>query len=261
MNNSDLGRVQAYLLKYRFAETKSSRRNISLEERQVATMLRDADSSMRNLLEEILAGQGLELKSFNEFEAAGIPVGATVFVLARKPEFNPPFFGTEKLITRMRQGSRSMTSDAEAKIWFVQLWFILLDLLYTRKNRGPNSLQNWVETSFAKEIYIDTVKDYINDNVRKIDPSTLKTDAVYRALTSQKEGAVRQLCNAFLELMTDAGLLDRMGEDNYRQTLLFAYEIKTNYDRQLASLMPSADPFFSASTLLVTDAESEAEEN
>ncbi len=248
MNNSDLGRVQAYLLRHRYAETKSTRRSISKEEREVATMLRDSDASMRTLLEEIFDGQGLLLKSFNEFEAAGIPLGATVFVLARKPDFNPPFFGTEKLIARMRQVNRGISSDSEAKIWFIQLWFILLDLLYTRKNRGPNALQDWVETSFAKDIFVDAVKEYINDQVRKIDPSTLKTDAVYKALTSPKEGTVRQLCNAFVELMVDAGLLDVIGQDSYRQTLLFAYEMKMNYDRQLATLLLSADPFSSAPT-------------
>ena len=118
-----------------------------------------------------------------------------------------------------------------------------------------------METSFAKDIFIDAVKEYINDDIRKIDPSTLKTDAVYKALTSTKEGTVRQLCNAFLELMADAGLLDIVGQDSYRQTLLFAYEMKVNYDRQLAILMPSDNPFSSASTLLVIDTESEAEEH
>jgi hypothetical protein len=262
VNNSDLGRVQAYLLRHRYAETKSARRNISKEERDVATMLRGADASMRTLLEEIFDGQGLELKSFNEFEAAGVPIGATVFVLARKPDFTPPFFGTEKLIARMRQVRRGIGSDAEAKIWFTQLWFILLDLLYTRKSRGPNALQDWVETSFAKNVFVDVVKEYINDHVRKIDPSTLKTDAVYKVLTNTelKEGTVSQLCNAFLELMVDAGLLDLVGQDSYRQTLLFAYEMKMNYDRQLAKLLPGADPYLSASTLLIVETESEAEE-
>jgi len=261
VNNSELGRVQAYLLRHRTAETKSSRRNISREEREIATLLRDADASMRALLEEIFDGQGLQLKSFNEFEVAGIPLGATVFVLARKPDFAPPFFGVEKLIARMRQVRRAISSDAEAKIWFTQLWFILLDLLYTRKNRGPNALQDWVETSFSKDIFVDAVKEYINDHVRKIDPSTLKTDAVYKALTSPKEGAVSQLCNAFFELMADAGLLDVVGQDSYRQTLLFAYEMKINYDRQLAILLPGTEPFSSASDLLVIDAESETEEH
>lgn len=258
MNNSDLGRVQAYLLRYRHAETKSARRSIHRDEREVATMLRDADSSMRALLEEIFDGQGLELKSFNEFEAAGIQVGATVFVLARKPDSNPPFWGTEKLITRMTQVRGGIDKD-DAKIWFTQLWFVLLDLLYTRKNRSPNSLQDWVETTFVKDVFVDAAKKYINDHVLKIDPSTLKTDVVYKALTSPKDGTVTQLCNAFLDLMGDAGLIDAVGQDSYRQTLLFAYEMKMNYDRQLAILLPNADPFSSASTMLVDDTENEAE--
>lgn len=258
MNNSDLGRVQAYLLRHRYAETKSARRSIKQEERDIATMLRDADSSMRTLLDEIFDGQGLELKSFNEFEAAGIQVGATVFVLARKPDSEPPFLGTEKLITRMMQ-VRGGVGNNDAKIWFTQLWFVLLDLLYSRKNRSPNSLQDWVETTFVKDIFVDAVKEYINDHVRKIDPSTLRIDAVYKALTGQKEGTVTQLCNAFLDLMADAGLIDSVGQDGYRQTLLFAYEMKINYDRQLAILLPNADPFSSASTLLIDDSENEAE--
>jgi len=60
--------------------------------------------------------------------------------------------------------------------------------------------------------------------------------------------------------MVDAGLLDLVGQDSYRQTLLFAYEMKMNYDRQLAKLLPSADPYLSASTLLIVETESEAEE-
>lgn len=261
MDNSDLGRVQAYLLRHRHAETKSIRRNISREEREVATMLRDADSAMRTLLEEILDGQGLMLKSFNEFDAAGIPVGAMVFILARKPDSDPPFFGTEKLISRMLQMRGGITKESEAKIWFTQLWFILLDLLYTRKNRSPNSLQDWMETTFAKDIFIDAVKEYINDHILKIDRSTLSTDAVYKTLTGQKEGTISQLCHAFLELMADAGLINEMEPGSYRQTLLFAYEMKTNYDRQLEPLLPKADAFLSASTLLVDQTENKAEES
>ena len=155
---------------------------------------------------------------------------------------------------------RGVDSDAKAKIWFTQLWFILLDLLYTRKNRGPHGLQDWLETSFTKFVFVDAVKTYINNHVRKIDPSTLKTDAVHKALTSLKEGAVSQLCNAFLELMSDAALLDSIGQDGYRQTLLFAHEMKVNYDRQLAALMPSVDSFASASNILIIDADSEAKE-
>ncbi|RFC33887.1 MAG: hypothetical protein DID90_2727554920 [Candidatus Nitrotoga sp. LAW] len=261
MNNSELGRVQAYLLRHRHAETKSMRRSISREEREVATLLRDADLSMRSLLEEILDGQGLTLKSFNEFDAAGIHVGAMVFVLARKPDSNPPFFGTEKLIAKMLQVRGGINKESEAKIWFTQLWFILLDLLYTRKNRSPTSLQDWVETTFVKDVFVDAVKEYINDHVLKIDRSTLTTDAVYETLTSLKEGTISKLCQIFIDLMCDAGLLDEMETSNYRQSLLFAYEMKTNYDRQLEPLLPKADPFLSASTLLVEQTENKTEES
>ena len=255
-----MGRVHAYLLRHRIVETKATRRNVSREEREIATLLRDSDASMRALLEEILDGQGLELKSFNEFEAGGIPIGATVFVLARKPDSTPSFFGTDKLVSKLKQVRGGVDNDSEAKIWFTQLWFILLDLLYTRKNRTPNSLQDWTGTSYTKDVFTEAVKEYINDHVRKVDPATLTTNVVHNALISPKEGAVTQLCNAFTELMVDAGLIEAFGEDTYRQTLLFAYEMKVNFDRQLAPLLPSDDAFIASSTILIDETDNEIEE-
>lgn len=258
MNNSDLGRVQAFLLKHRLAETKSARRNLSREEREVATILRDADPQMRTLLEEILDGQGVVLQSFREFDVAGIPVGATAFVLARKPDSNPPFFGTERLISRMKQIGKYRASDTDVKIWFTQLWFILLDLLYTKKNRSPGALQDWVDTAFNRTVFTDAVKNYINDSVLKVDPASLKTTAIYNTLTAAKEGTITQLCTAFLEIMEDAGLLEGLQEDVYRQSLLFAFEMKMNYDRQLVPLLPALSPFEAASTILIEEVEEAA---
>jgi hypothetical protein len=250
MNNTDLGRAHAWLLRYRIAETKSLRRNISKEEKEIANLIRQADPSMISVLEEILDGQGLSFRAFSEFDAPGIPSGGHVFVVARKPDSAPPFLGTERLIARMRQVP-GINKDQEAKVWFVQLWFVLLDLIYTRKNRAPGSLQDYVETSFAKAVFIDAVREYINDDVRKIDPATLGTDSVWKILTTPKEGNVALLCNGFLELMEDAGLLERSGDDVYRQTLLFAFEMKTNYDRQLAYLLPTQAPIEGAQAVLL----------
>ncbi|WP_157273719.1 hypothetical protein [Thiobacillus denitrificans] len=258
MNNSDMGRVHAYLLRHRFIETKSGRRNVSREEREIATLLRDADFAMRRQFEEILDGQGLQLVAFTSFDVKGIASGATVFMLARKPDSAPPFWGTERLVSRMLQ-VRGINNDAEAKTWFTQLWFVLLDLLYTRKNRSPNAMQDWVDTTFTKEVFIDAVKDYLNDQVRKIDPGTLEVDQVYKTLTSLKTGAEAQVCNAFLELMLDAGLIEEVNKDAYRQSLLFAYEMKTNFDRQLAHLLPSLDQLAAATEILVERTEEETE--
>lgn len=257
MNNSEIGRVHGYLLRHRYVETKSSRRTVHKDEREIATLLRDADDSIRTLLAEIFDGQGLQLVSFTSLDAKGITDGATVFLLARKPDSNPPFLGTERLVTRLQQ-VRGIDKDSDAKIWFTQLWFILLDLLYTRKNRSPNAMQDWVDTTFSKDVFIDSVKDYLNDQVRKIDPSSLGTDMVYRTLTGPKEGTVTQICNAFLELMEDAGLIEEVSNDNYRQTLLFAFEMKTNFDRHLAPLLPSEDKFAAASTVLIEQTEVES---
>lgn len=255
MNNTDLGRTHAWLLRHRIAETKSLRRNVSKEEKEIADILRQADAGMIAVLTEILDGQGLIFRAFSEFDAAGIPSGAHVFVVARKPDSAPPFFGTERLVTRMRQVA-GINKDREAKIWFVQLWFVLLDLIYTRKNRAPGSLHDYVETAFAKTIFIDAVREYINDNVRKIDPSTMATDMVWKILTAPKEGNVALLCNTFLELMEDAGLLEKSGDDVYRQTLIFAFEMKTNYDRQLAYLLPAENLLKGAEEVLVERIES-----
>lgn len=254
MNNNDLGKVHAYLLRHRYIETKSSRRNISKDERDIATLLRDADTEMKVLLREILNGQGLELVQFGEFDVAGIPSGATVFMVARLPDTTPSVFGTGTLVSRIRQVS-GIKSDMAAKIWFVQLWFIHLDLIYSRRNRGPHEMQEYVGAVFTRDTLIDATRDYINDQVRKVDQDSLNDDTVYKTLTSLKEGSVADVVNAFLELLVDAGLLEKNSDDSYRQTLLSAYEMKVNYDRQLASLMPSGDVAGSATNLLIQDEE------
>lgn len=254
MNNSELGRVQAYLLRHRMASTHALRKTIGKEEREVAVMLRDADVSRIRLLAEILDGQGYLLIQMTAGDAVGIPEGATVFMLPRKPDFESPLFGTEHLAAMMRV--RGVNSDTAAKTWYVQLWFVLMDILYTRRCRSPQAIQDWVDTPFKKTIFIDSVREYINDVVRKIDVSTLPDRSVWDILTSPKDGSIAQICAAFLELMCEASLLEEVEADTtYRQTLLFAQEVRLNYDRQLASVILPADPFSAASTVLIEESE------
>ncbi|OIQ77733.1 hypothetical protein GALL_405720 [mine drainage metagenome] len=260
MNNSEMGRVHAWLLRHRIVESRSERRAIGKDEREIAGLLLSADYGVRRQLEEILDGQGLLLVTLTALDAKGIASGATVFMLARKPDSAAQFWGTERLAARMMQ-SKGINTEGEARTWFTQLWFLLLDLIYTRKNRSPNAMQDWVSTSFAKEVFIDTVKEYLNDRVRKIDPSSLETDRVYRTLMGPKEGGITMACNAFMELMVDAGLIEQIDEGTFRQSLLFAYEMKINFDRQLKALLPAQDPFVAATEVLVerTDEETEVD--
>lgn len=260
MNNTDLGRAYAYLLRNRMAESKSTRRNISREEREVAIMLRDADAHMRSLLDEFLEGQGLMLKSFSD-DVKGLPAGAISFVLARRPDTNPPFFGTERMIARMQQAGGSDVSERDAKIWFVHIWFILMDILYTRRGCSPAELQDWVEKSFTKAVLVDAVRDYLNEDVRKIDPTTLVTPTIHTSLTSFKEGTVAQFCNSFLDLMMDARLIESISSDLYRPTLLFAFEVKLNYDRQLEPFLTTIAPFDGATAVLTREVTMEENSN
>lgn len=254
MNNSELGRVHAWLLRHRIAESRPARRATNGEEREIAGLLLNADQQMRMQFEEMLDGQGLQLVSMTSFDAKGIVAGGTVFMLARKPDSTPPFWGSERLVIRMLQ-VKGINNEVDARIWFTQLWFVLLDLIYTRKNRGPNALQDWVDTTFVREVFIDAVKDYLNDHVRKIDPSTLETDRVHKALAALKEGGITQACNAFIDLMVDASQLEKLDTDTFRQSLLSAYEMKTNFDRQLKPLLPDEDLFAAASEVLVAHSE------
>jgi len=253
MNNYELGRVQSYLLRHRYIETKSTRRNISREEHEAATLLRDADASMRNMLSEILDGQGLLLQQFSYTEVPGIPIGATVFALLRKPDSTPPFFGIEKLLARMKRGS--IKTDAEAKIWFVQIWFSHLDLIYTSKNRAPAEMLKYVDAIFTRDVLVEAVRSYINDYVCKLDPTGISNDAVYKPLMDAKEGTIKLAVTGFLELVTEAGLLSSTDGDIYRQTLLSAAEMKNNYDRQLAPLMPTTAVMQAARDILIQEEE------
>jgi hypothetical protein len=253
MNNNELGRVQSYLLRHRYIETKSIKRNISREENEAATLLRDADAPMRNLLSEIFDGQGLLLQQFSYTEVPGIPIGATVFALLRKPDSAPPFFGMEKLLTRMRRGS--IKTDTEAKIWFVQIWFVHLDLIYTSKNRAPSEMLKYVDAIFTRDVLVEAVRTFVNDHVCKLDPAGISNDAVYKTLMDTKEGTIKLAVIGFLELLTEAGLLSTTDDEIYRQTLLSAAEMKNNYDRQLAPLMPTSEVIQASRTLLIQEEE------
>jgi hypothetical protein len=254
MNNNELGMTMAYLLRHRYVETKSNRRNISKEEREVAYLLRDAEQDMLNLLREIFNGQELNLVQLGEFDVAGIPSGATTFMVTRQASFTPLIFGMDTLLSRMRQ-VRPINTDTSAKVWFIQLWFIHLDLIYSSRNRAPNELQDYVSAVFTKDAFLTAVKEYINDYVLKVDTSDVVNDSVYRALSALKDGSIAEAVNAFLELMVDSGLLERNSEETYRQTLLSAYEMKENYNRQLSELMPASNISESVENLLVQSEE------
>ncbi len=107
----------------------------------------------------------------------------------------------------------------------------------------------------------EAVRDYLNEEVRKIDPATLATPTIHTSLTSFKEGTVAQFCNNFLDLMMDARLIESIGSDLYRPTLLFAFEVKLNYDRQLEPFLTTIAPFDGATAVLTREVTIEESSN
>ena len=57
-------------------------------------------------------------------------------------------------------------------------------------------MQDYVGAVFTRDTLIDATRDYINDQVRKTNQSTLEDDTVYRTLTSLKDGSVADAVNA-----------------------------------------------------------------
>jgi hypothetical protein len=248
MRIQEVGRIQGYLIRHRQIGTKSERGGVDKEEREIAISLRDAGPETKALLRQLFEGQGLVLHEFGESDVKGTG-GGTVFVLARSPESKAPFFGYEQLISNMKQNN---DTQADAKTWFVHIWFVLLDLFYTSRQRGPSEMQGYVDTTFTTDVLVQSVRKYLYDHVRKIDRQSILDTSAYETLLSEKKKRLERYCSSFLELMLDARLIERRGVDTYRQSLLSAYEMKLNFDRQLALLLPSATPIDAAHALLIT---------
>ena len=99
------------------------------------------------------------------------------------------------------------------------------------------------------------MREYINELVRKLGHDALKDDTVYSCLISESGTLVEQYAERFLSLMTDGALLDRLGEDKYRQSLVSAAEMRSNYLQGLEPLMQAlikaGNPLEESPSLLV----------
>jgi hypothetical protein len=84
------------------------------------------------------------------------------------------------------------------------------------------------------------LKDHINGHVRRLNPVELSSSDVYDILTGEKGTDIARYTKRFLDLMSEAGLLDERGDGVYRQSLLSAVEMKENFDRTLSPLMLEA---------------------
>lgn len=237
MTPFDMGRVSAFLQKHRKIEYRIDKRGLHKDERELAELLRDAPIDSLSDLGEMLNGYGFELITLSAFDVSGIGSGERVYLLARKSNVECPLLDLPRAVERMEPATGRATVG---KIWLTQFWLLHLDLIYTQRDRGPDERNQWMDATFTKEMLIQSMRDHINGDVRRLNSELIADNDVYEVLTSEKGAAIPRYAKRFLDLMVDAGLLHDKGNDVYRQTLLSAVEMKENYRRVLAPLMLQA---------------------
>ncbi len=236
MTPYEMGKVSAFLLRHRRIEERSERRNIQREERDLAEILRDAADEDLRTLEEMMTGYGFDFITLTAFDVKGIAPGARVYMVARRSNAPCPLLDTNRLIEKM---APSNGKSGTAKIWFTQIWLLHLDLMYSAKDRGPHERNLWLESGFTKSQLIESTREHINGFVRRLNPEAFETSEVYTTLAAEKGADIPRYVSRFLAVMVEAGMLDEIAPDNFRQTLLSAVEMKEGFDRVLGPLMHS----------------------
>lgn len=242
MNRVELGRVLAFLLRYRRLETLPKGRPRQ-DERELARMLKDASTDSRNDLEGVLKGVGFDLVHFDGFSVHGLSPGGEVFMIVRRLEDVSPLFSEQAIDERMHVRGDTVTTR---RIWFTQLWFVLNFMFYTRITRGPSEVARYAETNFTRADLVRVMREYINDLVRKLGKDGVASDAVYACLCAESGAQVDKYAERFLDLMSDSALVDELGGGRYQQSLLGAVEMKNNHlqglEPWIQSVGTGADP-------------------
>ena len=237
MTPFEMGRISAFLQKHRKIEYRTDKRGLQKDERELADLLREAPEDALSDLGELLNGYGFELITLTTFDVTGIGSGERVHLLARKPNVECPLLDLHRAVERMEPSGKT----AIGKIWLTQFWLLHLDLIYTQRDRGPDERNLWIDATFTKDILTESMRDHINNSVRRLNPEEVADNEVCEALTSEKGTDIARYAKRFLDLMVDGGLLDDKGNGVYRQTLLSAVEMKINYGRILEPLMAYAE--------------------
>jgi hypothetical protein len=263
MSPFEMGRISAFLQKHRKIEYRTDKRGLHKDERELAELLRDAPMESMADFGELMNGYGFEFITLTTFDVSGIGSGERVYLLARKSNVECPLLDLPRAAERMEPTSGRATIG---KIWLTQFWLLHLDLIYTQRDRGPEERNQWIDATFTKDMLIQSMRNHINDDVRRLNPEQIADNDVYETLTSEKGTDIARYAKRFLDLMVDGGLLADKGNGVYRQTLLSAVEMKENYGRVLTPLMiqlQGADgkPSYGATaSALMTDAAKTEEE-
>ncbi|EJQ7927877.1 hypothetical protein ACQW7T_006092 [Pseudomonas aeruginosa] len=240
MGMEDMGQVVAYLLRHRIVETRPASGRSNDEERAVAKLLLSMTPDERRSLDRMFLGMRLVFVDFDWDAIPALPKGGRVFLLARDIGKGEPssVLSPEVVIETMRE--KGNESAREAAAWFVHLWLIHLDLIYTNQGRSPSELQTYPKGMFDFDVFLARVREHFEDLRQGLDRNEVPADAVFKTFEKASHAEGERRCRRFVNLMLDAGLLTTIAKDVYQQTLLSAYETKRNYERGLQHFVTDA---------------------
>lgn len=240
MNMEEMGQVVAYLLRYRIVETRPASGRSHDEERAVAKLLLAMPPEDRRSLDGIFAGMRLVVADYDSFTIPALPKGASVFLLARDIARGDPssVLAPEVIVEAMKE--KGNESAREAAAWFVHLWLVHLELIYTDKGRSPSQIQRYAEGMFDFDVFLAKVREHFEELRQGLDRNEVPANAVFRTFEKSSHAEGERRCRRFVKLMVDASLLTTIAKDLYQQTLLSAHEIKRNYERGLQNFVMDA---------------------
>ncbi len=232
MNMAEMGQVFAYLLKYRYVESKTGdRKKHRPGEGDIAGILQSCSPESFESFQEFLDGHGLQLRECRDTDFKGIPPGGRIWLLMRNPTgVVAPYIGADRLhqMMALRENESRLTTST----WFLHVWLMYLALTYTRLGRGVAEVSQYQDAVFTKTQLVEAVESHL-EQVRQIGVDKGAEETVFAILDAAKGGEIDRRVSFFLDLMRESALIENIESDTYQQTLLGAAEFSESYGRTL----------------------------
>lgn len=215
-----------FLLAHRVLRTHVNK-GMSFHEREkeLAERMLVSSISFRRDLDEYLAETGFRIITKEASQTAGLPTGATHFLLIRDVEENVP-----EWLSPNNVYPQLALKDNEAKnttrTWFFFIWTNMLILLYSMRNRQIGNISDYLKANFAKENLVGQIRETIEE--ARLNPS----DDKCKVILAEQGQEIERRVGRFLTFMGTINYLSKEKESDeayYVQTLLMAVELAENY--------------------------------
>jgi|TARA_B100000749_G_C18387299_1_gene448682 hypothetical protein len=238
--DDNLGHLLTFMLRHREARLGSGTRKSHPGELDVAKALDDLDIQQWDVLGKLAEAFGFKLEIVEG--GPGRPeIGERTFLFLRNPQSGMPEFGGSHSALEAMKRQKNETQQT-ARTWWIFIWSHHMALLYD--GRSLTEVSRFTGADFRREHLVGLVMSGI-DTLSRIDVAPDKRAIFAQILLEvdpHREVQIR--VDSFLMTMTEAGLLEQVGDDVFRQTLLAAKEAAHSVEIGLGDLfeIPLEDP-------------------